>query len=172
MLKEIEAAVRDIKDFPKPGIIFKDVTPLLKDPKLLKETAVLLAAPWKDAGITVVAAIDARGFIFGTLLAAELNAALVPIRKKGKLPYSTVSAEYDLEYGSAAIEMHTDAVAAGDKVLIADDVLATGGTASAAGRLITETGAKIAGYSFLMELTFLNGIEKLDNANVEALLKI
>lgn len=159
----LRAAVRTIPDFPSPGIQFKDITPILKDPQLLAQSIEALAEPFIQAGVTKVAGVEARGFILGTSLARRLEAGFVPIRKKGKLPYQTHSAEYQLEYGTDCVEMHVDAVEAGDIVLIHDDVIATGGTASASGRLIRDAGASVIGYSFLVELSFLSGREALDD---------
>lgn len=158
----IRAAVRTIPDFPTPGIQFKDITPILKDARLLADAIDALAAPFVDFGITKVAAIEARGFILGTSLAHRLEAGFIPIRKKGKLPYETHVAEYELEYGTDSVEMHVDAVDESDLVLIHDDVIATGGTASATGRLIRDARARVVGFSFLVELSYLSGREALD----------
>lgn len=157
------AAVRDVPDFPKPGILFKDITPILADPVLLRLCADALAEPFRDAGITHVAGIEARGFFLGALLAAELGAGFVPVRKKGKLPSATVEAEYALEYGTDCIQMHADATASGHRVLVHDDVIATGGTAAAAATLIRHTGAEVVGYSFILEIPFLEGRARLDS---------
>ena len=154
--------IRDVPDFPKPGIMFKDITPLLRSPQALDYVSHALAEPFRDAGITSVVAIESRGFIFGTGVARVLNAALVPVRKPGKLPWKTRSFEYTLEYGSGSLEIHDDALAPGDRALIVDDVLATGGTAAAAACLVRDLGAEIVGIGMLMELAFLNGREKLD----------
>ncbi len=171
-IDKIKAAVRDIPDFPKPGIIFKDITPLLKDADMLAEIVSLLANPWKDCGITAVAAIDARGFIFGGAVARELNAGFIPIRKKGKLPWETLSIEYDLEYGSNCVEMHSDACAPGDNILVLDDLLATGGTAKAAVELIEKTGATVIGIQFLLELDFLNGRDRFTDYKLQSLINV
>ncbi|MDA1028899.1 MAG: adenine phosphoribosyltransferase [Bacteroidetes bacterium] len=161
MLDLLKATVRTIPDFPKPGIQFKDITPVLADPKLLKLAVIALAEPWKDARITKVIGIESRGFILGAMLAERLGAGFVPVRKEGKLPFSTLKESYGLEYGIDTIEMHTDALDESDIVLIHDDVIATGGTAAAAQRLAESAGAQIAGYSFLINLTFLDGQSKL-----------
>lgn len=164
--------IRTVEDFPKPGIMFKDITPLLQNPdsyQAVIEAFVLIA---QSSGATVIAGIESRGFFFACPLAVRLGIPFVPIRKAGKLPWQTVSAEYDLEYGSAVIEMHTDAVASGDRVLIVDDVLATGGTAEAASRLVTSLGANVAGYAFLKNLTFLGGTERLQDAPVFSLVDV
>ena len=154
-------AIRTVPDFPKPGIQFKDVTPLLGDAGLLRCAADLLAAPYQAQGVTKVIGIESRGFILGAMLADRLEAGFVPVRKQGKLPYTVVRTEYALEYGTDVIEMHVDAVAADDVILIHDDVIATGGTAAACYDLVKGTGAKVAGYAFLLELTFLSGRHRL-----------
>ena len=162
--------IRDVPDFPKPGIVFKDITPLLRSPQALDYVSHALAEPFRDAGITSVVAIESRGFIFGTGVARVLGAALIPVRKPGKLPWKTRTYEYTLEYGSGALEIHDDALTADDRALIIDDVLATGGTAAAAACLVRELGATIAGIGMVIELSFLNGREKLD-VPVHALLR-
>jgi adenine phosphoribosyltransferase len=167
---DLKRAIRDVKDFPKPGIVFKDVTPVLLDPKLFAQAVRLMAEPYTDARITRVVAIESRGFLFGAPVALELGAGLVPIRKPGKLPAATQRVEYALEYGTDALEMHHDAVQAGDRVLVVDDVLATGGTANAAAQLVAGTGAAVVGFSFLIELEFLKGRPRLQGRRVEALL--
>ena len=167
---DLKRTIRDVKDFPKPGIVFKDVTPLLLDPKLFAQTVQLMAQPYANARITRVVAIESRGFLFGAPVALELGAGLVPIRKPGKLPAATQRVEYALEYGTDALEMHHDAVEAGDRVLLVDDVLATGGTAAAAAQLVAGTGAAVVGFSFLIELDFLQGRQRLQGRRVEALL--
>lgn len=160
-LVRIKRAIRDVPDFPKPGIIFKDITPVLADPELFRTVIDIFVERHKGKGIGKVAAIDARGFIFGSAVAYRLNAGFVPIRKKGKLPYKTHEASYDLEYGSSTIAVHTDAFKNGEKVLLIDDLLATGGTAAAAAQLITLAGGKVAEIDFLVELAFLKGRDKL-----------
>ncbi|HXO85067.1 MAG TPA: adenine phosphoribosyltransferase [Gemmatimonadales bacterium] len=166
----LRRAIRDVKDFPKPGIVFKDVTPVLLDPKLLGAAVDLMAEPYRDARIDRVVSIESRGFLFGAPIALALGAGLVPIRKPGKLPAATQRVEYALEYGTDALEMHHDAVQARDRVLVVDDVLATGGTANAAAHLVGGTGASVVGFSFLIELDFLKGRQRLEGRRVEALL--
>jgi len=168
----LESYIRDIPDFPKEGIIFKDITPLLGDPAALDETIKQLAEPYRNAGVQAVVGIESRGFIFGAAVARELGAGFVPIRKPGKLPHETVSAEYELEYGTDAVEMHVDAVDEGTKVLMIDDLLATGGTMAAACGLVAGTGAEIVGVAFVIELYFLSGREKLDGYDVRALIRV
>ena len=169
---DLEQFIRDVPDFPKEGIIFKDITPLLGDPAALDETIRQLAEPYRDAGVQAVVGIESRGFIFGAAVARELGAGFVPIRKPGKLPYETVSAEYELEYGADAIEMHVDAVGEGAKVLMIDDLLATGGTMAAACGLVAGRVAEIVGVAFVIELCFLRGREKLTGYDVRALIKV
>ena len=153
--------IRDIQDFPKPGIGFKDITPLLINPKARKETLEVLLSSLKDKKIDKVIGVESRGFFFGILLAEELNAGFIPVRKPKKLPFETIAASYDLEYGTDTLEIHIDAIQKGDKVLIHDDVLATGGTAKAVCELVERLGGEIVQCNFIMELTFLNGREKL-----------
>ena len=159
---KMKNTLRDVPDFPKPGIIFKDITPILKDYVLCAEITAALALQVKDLKIDAVAGIESRGFLFGLALAQALNVPFVPIRKAGKLPYKTVQQSYDLEYGSATLEVHEDAFLAGQNVLIHDDLLATGGTVVAASKLVQQLGANIAGYSFLISLDFLKGKDRLD----------
>lgn len=158
---KIKQIIRDVPDFPKPGIIFKDITPILKNPVLCNEIADALAEQLTNVEVDVVAGIESRGFLFGLALAQKLNVPFVPIRKAGKLPYKTIQQSYDLEYGSATLEVHEDAFDAGQKILIHDDLLATGGTVVAASALVQKLGAEVAGYSFLINLDFLNGKERL-----------
>lgn len=158
---EIEQAIRNVPDFPKPGIQFKDITPVLQDPRLLAGAMDLLAEELSPGEVDVVVGIDARGFIFGTGVALKLGAGFVPVRKKGKLPYRTLEQSYDLEYGSNTVAIHEDAVKPGSRVLLVDDLLATGGTAGAAATLLGRLGAKVVRACFLVELTFLNGRERL-----------
>jgi adenine phosphoribosyltransferase len=153
--------IRDIQDFPKPGIGFKDITPLLLNPIARKETLHLLISNLKDKQIDKVIGVESRGFFFGILLAEELNAGFIPVRKPKKLPFDTSSASYDLEYGTDTLEIHIDAIQKGDKVVIHDDVLATGGTAKAVCELVERLGGEIVQCNFLMELSFLNGREKI-----------
>ncbi len=163
--------IRDVPDFPKKGIIFKDITTLLKNPETLKETSSVLYDLAKDKGITKVAGIESRGFIFGGLLAEKLNAGFVPIRKPNKLPAEKISETYALEYGTDTIEIHRDAILPGDKVLLHDDLLATGGTAQAAVKLIEKLGGEVVQISFLIELVFLNGRELLKGYDIHSLIK-
>ena len=150
-------AIRTVPDFPKPGILFKDVTPVLADARLLRVAAEALAGPFRDAGITHVAGIEARGFMLGGLLADLLGAGFVPVRKRGKLPWRTYAETYALEYGTDTLELHEDAAGPGARVLVHDDVIATGGTAAAAANLVRRTGAEVAGFAFLFEIAALGG---------------
>lgn len=170
--KKIDQAIRNVPDFPKPGIQFKDISPILEDSELSKEILGEIAQFWRGK-IDAVAGIESRGFLFGFPLAMELNIPFILIRKKGKLPYKTVSHKYDLEYGSAEIEMHVDTVKNGMRVLVHDDLLATGGTAGAGAELIMKEGGKIAGFSFLVELEFLAGKAKLETytQDIQSLIK-
>jgi adenine phosphoribosyltransferase len=170
VLDDLKRTIRDVNNFPKPGIIFKDVTPVLLDVALFGQAIQLMAEPYGEARITRVVAIESRGFLFGAPIALELGAGLVPMRKPGKLPAATQRVEYALEYGSDALEMHHDAVQPGDRVLIVDDVLATGGTANAAAQLVGGTGGAVVGFTFLIELDFLKGRQRLQGRRVEALL--
>ena len=167
---EILAAVRDVPNFPKEGIVFKDITPVLADGRLFQAVIDRFAAELAGKGVSKIVGIDARGFIFAGAVAYRLGIGFVPIRKKGKLPWATKSAAYQLEYGESVVEMHVDAVSAGEKVALIDDVLATGGTAAAAIRLLEQGGAKLVCAQFLMELAFLNGREKLAGTPVASLL--
>ncbi len=153
----IERLIRDVPDFPEPGIVFKDIMPLLGDPDGLTAVVEALAAPWRDIGIDTVAGIEARGFILAAPVAQALGAGFMPVRKAGKLPGGIISETYSLEYGTDTVEIHLDALEQGQRVLVIDDVLATGGTAAATGRLIRSTGAEIVGFGFLLELVFLDG---------------
>lgn len=163
-------AIAEVPDFPKPGIIFKDITPLLQNGPLFRSAMERLAEPFRSAGVTQVVAIESRGFIMGTAMARELSAGLVLVRKPGKLPRQTRRVEYALEYGTDALEMHDDALRSDDRVLIVDDVLATGGTAAAAAELVQGNRATLVGFGLLIELAFLNGRARLGNAPIEALL--
>lgn len=158
---KIENYVRDIQGFPKEGILFKDITPLLINPEARTNCLKILVESLKGQKIDKVVGAESRGFFFGMLLAQELNAGFIPVRKPRKLPYEIISASYELEYGSASLEIHTDAIKKGDRVLIHDDVLATGGTAKAVCELVEKLGGEIVQCNFLMELTFLNGREKI-----------
>ena len=166
----LENYIRDIQDFPKPGIGFKDITPLLSNPEATSACLELLASTLADKNINKVIGVESRGFFFGILLAQKLNAGFVPVRKPKKLPFETISASYELEYGTDTLEMHIDAIQKGDKVLIHDDVLATGGTAKAVCELVEQLGGEIVQMNFLMELSFLNGREKLRDKEIFAAL--
>ena len=166
----LENYIRDIQDFPKPGIGFKDITPLLSNPEATSACLELLASTLADKNINKVIGVESRGFFFGILLAQKLNAGFVPVRKPKKLPFETISASYELEYGTDTLEMHIDAIQKGDRVLIHDDVLATGGTAKAVCELVEQLGGEIVQMNFLMELSFLNGREKLGDKEIFAAL--
>jgi adenine phosphoribosyltransferase len=169
---DLAALIRDIPDFPVPGVLFKDVTTLLKDPAGFRAAIDALADRYVGREeIDVVAAIEARGYLFAAPLAYRLHAGIVPIRKPGKLPAATTSIEYSLEYGSNTLEIHTDAIAPGQRVLVVDDVLATGGSAKAAVDLVERLGGRVIGLAFLAELTFLNGIEKLSGYDVYSVIR-
>lgn len=161
--------IRDIPDFPKPGIVFKDLTPLMRDPATLHLAVHELANPFFDAGISVVAGMEARGFVFGALTAAELGVGFVPLRKPGKLPYDVQSIDFNLEYGSTSLEIHDDALDIHDQVLLVDDLLATGGTAAASCELVEKLGAAVVACAFVVELDALNGREQLEGRNVHSL---
>ena len=162
--------IRNIPDFPKPGIQFKDITPLLAHPAAFRAAVERLAAPFADRGVDAIAAAEARGFLFAAPMAMALGVGLVPIRKRGKLPYTTVFAEYDLEYGTDRLEMHSDALEPGRRILVVDDVLATGGTMKACCDLVRNAGAEVVACAFLIELGFLKGREKLEPYEVFSLL--
>jgi adenine phosphoribosyltransferase len=167
---DLRALVRDIRDFPRPGIVFKDITPLLLDPAGLDAAVAALASRAAPLNVDFVVAAEARGFILGAAVAREIGAGFVPARKPGKLPSETISAEYALEYGIDALEVHADALADGARVLIHDDLLATGGTAAALCELVADLGGEIAGCAFLVELSFLGGRERLAPVPVESLI--
>jgi len=167
----LKTKIRDIPDFPKPGIIFKDITPLVKDPAALRLAIHQLIHPFLGREITSVAGMEARGFIFGSLVAWELGIPFVPLRKPGKLPYDVQSVSYDLEYGSASLEAHIDAFDKNDKVLLIDDLLATGGTAKASCELVEQLGASVVACAFVVELKFLEGKKKLKQYEVHSLLQ-
>ena len=170
-MKEIEHYIRDIKDFPKEGILFKDITPLLGNDKAVSLCLNELYNLLKGQKIDKVVGMESRGFFFGTLLAQKLNAGFVPVRKPGKLPFNTFSESYGLEYGRDILEIHTDAIKKGERVLIHDDVLATGGTAEAACKLVERLGGDIIQCNFIMQLNFLNGIEKIKQYDIKSVLK-
>ncbi len=162
--------VRPIPDFPKPGILFRDITPLLADAAALTHAIDRLVEPWRSERLAAVAAVEARGFLFAVPMALELGVGVIPVRKPGKLPAATISHEYDLEYGRDRLEVHADVLARHDRVLVVDDVLATGGTAAACMKLIERAGGVVAGASFLIELTALGGRERLGPHRVESVL--
>lgn len=164
--------LRDIRDFPKPGIVFKDITPLLADPAALSLAVEFLTQPFRDKHVDLVVGAESRGFIFGTAVARNLSAGFVPIRKPGKLPYKTKRVEYALEYGTDAMEIHEDAISPGDSVLMIDDLLATGGTMAACCELVKSLGGNIVGVAFLIELTFLNGREKFSGMPIHSVIRI
>lgn len=166
--KKLKAAIRDVPDFPKKGIIFKDITPILADPKLFTLAIDLFVEQISDKGVSKIAAIDARGFLFAGAICDRMNLGLVPIRKKGKLPYATYEQSYDLEYGSNTLAIHQDAFETGDRVVLIDDLLATGGTAAASLKLIEQAGGEVVEVLFLVELAFLNGREKLAGYDIFA----
>jgi adenine phosphoribosyltransferase len=168
---DLKTFIRDVPDFPKPGIMFKDITPLLRSPEAFATSVAQLAQPFLGEGVTQVAAIESRGFIFGGGVAGLLKAGFVPIRKPGKLPWTRRSHEYELEYGSDKLEIHDDALAKGDRVLIVDDVLATGGTAAAASHLVRGFDATLVGLAIVIELEFLGGRKKLDGTPVHSLIQ-
>lgn len=170
-MERLTSLIRDIPDFPEPGVVFKDITPVLADPVAFGELVELMAQPFQNQGITKVAGIEARGFTLASPIAERLHAGFIPMRKPGKLPYETVREEYSLEYGTDALEIHTDAASTGERVLIVDDVIATGGTAAAAVRLLNSVGAEVAGFSVFIELTFLGGADQLDGVPIHALVK-
>lgn len=169
---DLASYIRDVPDFPKKGIVFKDITPLLASPRAMKETADALAAMVGGRQVDLVAGVEARGWIFGSLLAERLGAGFVPIRKPGKLPYKKISRSYGLEYGTNTIEIHIDAVSPGQRVLMVDDLLATGGTMAAACSLVRQLGGEIAACVFVIELCFLPGRETLKDYEVHTLLQV
>jgi adenine phosphoribosyltransferase len=167
----LRAAIRDVPDFPKPGVVFKDITTLLRDPLLFRRSLDLMTVLCGDLAVDKVVAIESRGFILGGALADRLGAGFVPVRKAGKLPWKTRSARYELEYGSDTLEMHEDAVNQADRILVVDDVMATGGTARAVGDLCEALGASVSGFLFLVELGFLNGRGRLPGRDVRSLIR-
>jgi adenine phosphoribosyltransferase len=168
-VENLTSLIRDIPDFPEPGIVFKDITPVLADGKAFAALVDALAEPFRDIGVNKVAGIEARGFTLATPVAERLGAGFIPVRKPGKLPYETVREDYSLEYGTDSLEIHTDAAGKGEKVLLVDDVIATGGTAAAAIRLLRKIGADVVGFSVFIELAFLDGADKLDGVPFHAL---
>jgi adenine phosphoribosyltransferase len=172
LAQRVQLAIRDVPDFPRPGVTFKDITPLLADPGLLSDVVRAMYAPYAVLGVSHVVAMESRGFLFGVPMALALGAAFVPVRKPGKLPWTTVREGYALEYGEDALEIHTDALPSGARVLLVDDVLATGGTAAAAARLVERQGGLIVGVSVLMELAFLRGRDTLGERRVEAIWRV
>ncbi len=170
-IKAIASKVRDVTDFPKKGIVFKDITPILSDIRTLRLSVAEMAAPYMGLDIDVVVGIESRGFIFGAPIADILNASFVPVRKPGKLPWKTESVSYELEYGKDTLEIHKDAIKPGQNVLIVDDLLATGGTAEATCKLISKLEGKIIGFTVLIELHFLEGRKRLNQYNVHSLVK-
>jgi adenine phosphoribosyltransferase len=169
---KLSSLITDVPDFPKPGVVFKDFTPMLADPSALALAVELMANPYRGKGIDLVVGAESRGFIFGIAIAQALSAGFVPVRKPGKLPRSVHAVEYDLEYGSDRLELHADALIKGNRVLLVDDLLATGGTMKASCELVQRTGAQIAGITVLIELCFLNGRDKLDGmGEVHSVLK-
>ena len=166
MHEQLKSAIRDVPDFPIKGILFKDITPILQDGKLFHQAVDAIACRHKDKKVDAVVGIDARGFIFAGAVAYKLGVGMIPIRKKGKLPWKTVVASYTLEYGSETSEMHVDAIKKGDNVIIVDDLLATGGTAMAACQLVKQLGGNVSEIDFLIELSFLKGRDRLKDLNV------
>jgi adenine phosphoribosyltransferase len=171
-MKRLQDKVRAIPDWPEPGVTFRDLTPLMRDAACMRLAVHQIIHPFLGETISAVAGMEARGFIFGTLAAAELGVGFVPLRKPGKLPFDTHSADYDLEYGSASLEMHVDAIEPGDRVLLVDDLIATGGTAAASCSLVEEAGGEVVGCSFLVELDFLCGRAALNNRWVHSVLHV
>lgn len=169
-MEQLTSLIRDIPDFPEPGVVFKDITPILADPEALVSLVQAMADPFRDSGVTKVAGIEARGFTLATPIAVELGAGFIPLRKPGKLPYETRGEDYSLEYGTDRLEVHVDAADSEDRVLLVDDVIATGGTAAAALRLLKGIGADVAGFSVFIELAFLNGRSVLPDVPYHALL--
>ncbi len=170
--RDLENRIRDVVDFPKPGIVFKDITPLLLDPASLALAVEYLAQPYRGKKVDAVAGAESRGFIFGTAVAQSLSAGFVPIRKPGKLPAETRSASYELEYGTDSLEIHVDAVKPGDKIVMVDDLLATGGTMEACCELVESLGGEIMGVSFLIELSFLKGRDKLSKYPIHSIIQV
>ncbi|RKH54350.1 adenine phosphoribosyltransferase [Corallococcus aberystwythensis] len=170
LASDLQAVLRDVPDFPKPGILFKDITPVLADPRLFGRVVNAMAAPFRGQHITKVVGVESRGFLLGAPIALALEAGFVPARKPGKLPYKRIVERYSLEYGADGVEMHDDAIGKDERVLVVDDVLATGGTADATGRLITRLGGQIVGFNFLIALDFLDGAKRLGPDKVTSVL--
>lgn len=169
-MDSLKQKIRDIADFPEPGIVFKDITPLVQDPASLRDCIKALSDPFRASDITAVAGMEARGFIFGSLVAWELGLGFIPLRKPGKLPYDVQSVDYSLEYGNASLEAHIDAIKPGDKILLIDDVLATGGTAKASCELVEKLGGEVIACAFVMELDFLHGRQQLQGYPLHSLI--
>jgi adenine phosphoribosyltransferase len=169
-MDSLKNKIRDIADFPKAGVVFKDITPLVQDPATLKTCIDALITPFRNSNITAVAGMEARGFIFGSLAAWELGVGFIPLRKPGKLPYDVQSVDYALEYGNASLEAHIDAVTEGDRILLVDDVLATGGTAKASCELVEKLGGEVVACAFVMELSFLKGREQLTDYSLHSVM--
>ena len=170
-MTDLSKFIRDVPDFPKPGIVFKDITPLLGSAAGLAESVAAMAKPFRGKSIEAVAGIESRGFLFGSAMACLLNIGFIPVRKPGKLPYEKVREEYQLEYGTDAVEVHRDAVRPGQRVLMVDDLLATGGTMAASCALIERIGGAVAGVTFLIELSFLNGRERLNGREIHSVIR-
>ncbi len=168
---DLKRAIRDVPDFPRPGILFKDITPVLLDPRLFQRTLDALTEPWRPEQVDAVVAIESRGFLFGAGIAERLSVPLVLVRKAGKLPYTTLQESYALEYGTATLELHVDAISKGQRALVVDDLLATGGTAAAAAALVRRQGGDVAGYQFVIELGFLEGSRRLGHPSTRALVR-
>lgn len=171
VVMDLKSKIRDIPDFPKEGIIFKDITTLLKDKEAFKYCIDKFAEKYKDTKLDAIVAVEARGYIFGAALAYKLGVGFIPVRKPGKLPYETFSMDYELEYGTNTLEIHKDAIAEGQRVLVVDDLVATGGSSKACAHLIEKIGGKVAGFAFLVELTFLNGRDTLEGYDVFSLIQ-
>lgn len=169
---DLSTYIRDIPDFPKPGIIFKDITPLLANPEAFARAVKELAEPFRNEGVQKVVGVEARGFIFGAAVALELGAGFIPVRKPGKLPWETTSVTYELEYGTDTVEMHKDATCEGEKVLVVDDLLATGGTLGGTLQLLESCHCEIVGIAFVIELAFLSGRDKLPGRRVHSLIRV
>jgi adenine phosphoribosyltransferase len=171
LVSDLQATLRDVPDFPKPGILFKDITPVLANPRLFGRVVTAMSAPFRGQHITKVVGVESRGFLLGAPIALALDAGFVPARKPGKLPHKSIVERYSLEYGADGVEMHEDAILQNERVLVVDDVLATGGTADATARLITRLGGKIVGFSFLIALDFLDGAKRLGPDKVTSVLR-